>query len=176
MRILLDKRAMFEKYTSAFSATVFKSWWRRRKDPGGRIEQENSMKVAQVLIQELDIGGGDYRSRKSCWRLPAPATTTICRQPISPALPCARLKRRSGADGNEVPAPLFHSSAVCNSAVGWSFPCGRKSALWAPLLHEAKTACSAPSTARWRGRPASLSAQTRWAVRTAEGAADAVRN
>ncbi|CSP90077.1 sensor histidine kinase [Shigella sonnei] len=36
MRILLDKRAMFEKYTSAFSATA--------------------LKVAQVLYQELDIG------------------------------------------------------------------------------------------------------------------------
>ncbi|HFO7091952.1 TPA: two-component regulatory system sensor histidine kinase BtsS [Escherichia coli] len=56
MRILLDKRAMFEKYTSAFSATALKV----AASTEGILRQGfngvNSMKVAQVLYQELDIG------------------------------------------------------------------------------------------------------------------------
>ncbi|MEB5923976.1 sensor histidine kinase [Franconibacter daqui] len=56
MRILLDKRAMFEKYTTAFSATALKV----AASTEGILRQgfnvENSMKVAQVLYKELDIG------------------------------------------------------------------------------------------------------------------------
>jgi len=56
MRILLDKRAMFEKYTTAFSATALKV----ASATEGILRQwfnvENSMKVAQVIRQELEIG------------------------------------------------------------------------------------------------------------------------
>lgn len=56
MRILLDKRAMFEKYTSAFSATALKVAASTEGILRQGFNQENSMKVAQVLIGALDIG------------------------------------------------------------------------------------------------------------------------
>ncbi|MDV5357320.1 sensor histidine kinase [Enterobacter asburiae] len=56
MRILLDKRAMFEKYTSAFSATALKVAASTEGILRQGFNEENSMKVAQVLFQELDIG------------------------------------------------------------------------------------------------------------------------
>ena len=56
MRILLDKRAMFEKYTSAFSATALKVAASTEGILRRGFNVENSMKVAQVLLKELDIG------------------------------------------------------------------------------------------------------------------------
>lgn len=56
MRILLDQRAMFEKYTSAFSATALKVAASTEGILRRGFNEENSMKVAQVLHQELDIG------------------------------------------------------------------------------------------------------------------------
>lgn len=56
MRILLDKRAMFEKYTSAFSATALKVAASTEGILRQGFNEENSMRVAQVLYQELDIG------------------------------------------------------------------------------------------------------------------------
>lgn len=56
MRILLDKRAMFEKYTSAFSATALKVAASTEGILRQGFNEENSMKVAQVLYKELDIG------------------------------------------------------------------------------------------------------------------------
>ncbi|WP_297196126.1 sensor histidine kinase [uncultured Pluralibacter sp.] len=56
MRILLDKRAMFEKYTSAFSATALKVAASTEGILRQGFNEENSMKVAQVLIGALDIG------------------------------------------------------------------------------------------------------------------------
>ncbi|MGC6386053.1 LytS/YhcK type 5TM receptor domain-containing protein [Ewingella sp. S1.OA.A_B6] len=55
MRILLDKRAMFEKYTSAFSATALKVAASTEGILRQGFNEENSMKVAQVLHNELDI-------------------------------------------------------------------------------------------------------------------------
>ncbi len=54
--VQLDKRAMFEKYTSAFSATALKVAASTEGILRQGFNEENSMKVAQVLIQELDIG------------------------------------------------------------------------------------------------------------------------
>ena len=67
MRILLDKRAMFEKYTSAFSATAPE---KVAASTEGILRQgfneENSMKVAQVLYKEAGHRrGGDHRSRQA---------------------------------------------------------------------------------------------------------------
>lgn len=56
MRILLDKRAMFEKYTSAFSATALRVAASTEGILRQGFNEENSTKVAQVLFQELDIG------------------------------------------------------------------------------------------------------------------------
>lgn len=47
MRILLDKRAMFEKYTSAFSATALKVAASTEGILRQGFNEENSMKVAQ---------------------------------------------------------------------------------------------------------------------------------
>ncbi|ELY2641846.1 LytS/YhcK type 5TM receptor domain-containing protein [Cronobacter sakazakii] len=56
MRILLDKRAMFEKYTTAFSATALKVASATEGILRQGFNVENSMKVAQVIRQELEIG------------------------------------------------------------------------------------------------------------------------
>ncbi|MBK4716555.1 MULTISPECIES: sensor histidine kinase [Tenebrionibacter/Tenebrionicola group] len=56
MRILLDRRAMFEKYTSAFSATALKVAAATEGILRQGFNEVNSMKVAQVLHQALDIG------------------------------------------------------------------------------------------------------------------------
>ncbi|WP_114193335.1 sensor histidine kinase [Edaphovirga cremea] len=56
MRILLDRRAMFEKYTSAFSARALKIAVCTEGFLRQGFNQENSMRVAQVIYQELDIG------------------------------------------------------------------------------------------------------------------------
>jgi two-component system LytT family sensor kinase len=56
MRILLDRRAMFEKYTSAFSATALRVAAATEGILRQGFNQENSLKVAQVLHHELDIG------------------------------------------------------------------------------------------------------------------------
>lgn len=56
MRILLDRRAMFEKYTSAFSATALKIAASTEGLLREGFNQENSTKVANIIYQELDIG------------------------------------------------------------------------------------------------------------------------
>lgn len=56
MRILLDKRAMFEKYTSAFSAVALKVAASTEGILRQGFNEENSLKVAQVLYTELEIG------------------------------------------------------------------------------------------------------------------------
>lgn len=56
MQILLDRRAMFEKYTSAFSSKALKIAERTEGILRQGFDQENSMKVAKVIYQELGIG------------------------------------------------------------------------------------------------------------------------
>ncbi|ANE74554.1 sensor histidine kinase [Dickeya solani] len=56
MRILLDRRAMFEKYTSAFSARALKIAACTEGILHQGFNEENSMRVAQVVYQEMDIG------------------------------------------------------------------------------------------------------------------------
>mgnify|MGYP000898451895 FL=1 len=56
MRILLDKRAMFEKYTTAFSARALKVASATEGILRQGFNVENSMKVARVIRQELEIG------------------------------------------------------------------------------------------------------------------------
>ncbi len=55
MRILLDKRAMFEKYTSAFSATALKVA-ASTEDPASGVQRREQHEGGPVLIRELDIG------------------------------------------------------------------------------------------------------------------------
>lgn len=56
MRILLDRRAMFEKYTTAFSSRALKIAASTEGILRQGFNQENSMKVAQIIYQELEIG------------------------------------------------------------------------------------------------------------------------
>lgn len=56
MRILLDRRAMFEKYTSAFFARALKIAACTEGILRQGFNQENSRRVAQVIYQTLDIG------------------------------------------------------------------------------------------------------------------------
>ncbi|MBF3282568.1 sensor histidine kinase, partial [Leptospira borgpetersenii serovar Ballum] len=64
MRILLDKRAMFEKYTTAFSATALKVASATEGILRQGFNVENSMKVAQVFRQELEIGADAITERE----------------------------------------------------------------------------------------------------------------
>jgi len=56
MRILLDRLAMFEKYTSAFSAKALKIAVSTEGILLKGFNHKNSMKVAKIIYQELDIG------------------------------------------------------------------------------------------------------------------------
>jgi two-component system LytT family sensor kinase len=56
MRILLDRRAIFEKYTTAFSAKALKIAARSEGVLRQGFNQKNSMRVAQILYEELGVG------------------------------------------------------------------------------------------------------------------------
>ena len=106
MRILLDKRAMFEKYTSAFSATALKLAASTEGILRQGFNEENSMKVAQVLIQELDIGAVAITDREKLL-----AFTGIGEDHHLPGKPISSRYTQKTietgevvyADGNEVP-------------------------------------------------------------------------
>jgi two-component system LytT family sensor kinase len=106
MRILLDKRAMFEKYTSAFSATALKVAASTEGILRQGFNEENSMKVAQVLYKELDIGAVAITDRE---RLLAFTGTGddhhLPGKPISSAYTLRAIETGEVvyADGNEVP-------------------------------------------------------------------------
>ena len=88
MRILLDKRAMFEKYTSAFSVTAL------------------SMKVAQVLYKELDIGAVAITDREKLLAFTGTGDDHhLPGKPISSAYTLRAIETGEVvyADGNEVP-------------------------------------------------------------------------
>ncbi|WP_392561846.1 sensor histidine kinase [Orbus sturtevantii] len=64
MRILLDRRAMFEKYTSAFSSkalTIAASTEGLLRDG---FNQENSTKVAHIIYQALGVGAVSITDRE----------------------------------------------------------------------------------------------------------------
>ncbi|MBS6059915.1 MAG: sensor histidine kinase [Pantoea sp.] len=106
MRILLDKRAMLEKYSSAFSATALKVAASTEGILRQGFNQENSMKVAQVLYRELDIGAVAITDREQLL-----AFTGIGGDHHLPGRPISSVWTRRAieqgevvyADGNEVP-------------------------------------------------------------------------
>ncbi|HFZ8994140.1 TPA: LytS/YhcK type 5TM receptor domain-containing protein [Citrobacter freundii] len=106
MRILLDKRAMFEKYTSAFSATALKVAASTEGILRQGFNEVNSMKVAQVIYQELDISAVAITDREKL--LAFTGTGDDHHLPGKPISSGYTLKAiDSGevvyADGNEVP-------------------------------------------------------------------------
>jgi LytS/YehU family sensor histidine kinase len=56
MRILLDRRAIFEKYTTAFSAKALQIAARAEGQLRHGFDQQNSMRVARILYEELGVG------------------------------------------------------------------------------------------------------------------------
>lgn len=64
MRILLDRRAIFERYTSAFSAKALKIAASTEGLLRDGFNQSNSTKVAQIIYQELDIGAVSITDRE----------------------------------------------------------------------------------------------------------------
>ncbi|SUQ00628.1 autolysin sensor kinase [Yersinia ruckeri] len=56
MRILLDRRAIFEKYTTAFSAKALQIAARPEGLLRHGFDQQNSMRVARILYEELGVG------------------------------------------------------------------------------------------------------------------------
>ena len=106
MRILLDKRAMLEKYTSAFSATALKVAASTEGILRQGFNQENSMKVAQVLHQELDIGAVAITDHEKLLAFTGiGADHHLPGRPISSDYTWQAIERGEVvyADGNEVP-------------------------------------------------------------------------
>ncbi|MCX8574696.1 MULTISPECIES: sensor histidine kinase [unclassified Gilliamella] len=64
MRILLDRRAIFERYTSAFSAKALQIAVSTEGLLRDGFNQENSTKVAEIIYQELDIGAVSITDRE----------------------------------------------------------------------------------------------------------------
>ena len=106
MRILLDKRAMFEKYTSAFSATALKVAASTEGILRQGFNEENSMKVAQVLYHELDIGAVAITDREKLLAFTGTGDDHhLPGRPISSTYTLRAIETGEVvyADGNEVP-------------------------------------------------------------------------
>ena len=106
MRILLDKRAMFEKYTSAFSATALKVAASTEGILRQGFNEVNSMKVAQVLYQELDIGAVAITDREKLLAFTGIGDDHhLPGKPISSSYTLKAIETGEVvyADGNEVP-------------------------------------------------------------------------
>jgi two-component system LytT family sensor kinase len=106
MRILLDKRAMFEKYTSAFSATALKVAASTEGILRQGFNEENSMKVAQVLYKELDIGAVAITDREKLLAFTGTGDDHhLPGKPISSTYTLRAIETGEVvyADGNEIP-------------------------------------------------------------------------
>lgn len=106
MRILLDKRAMFEKYTSAFSAVALKVAASTEGILRMGFNEENSLKVVQVLYSELKTGAVAITDREKLLaftgigddhHLPGKKISSSC------TLRAIETGEVVYADGNEVP-------------------------------------------------------------------------
>ncbi len=106
MRILLDKRAMFEKYTTAFSAKALKVAASTEGILRQGFNEENSMKVALVLYKELDIGAVAITDREKLLAFTGTGDDHhLPGKPVSSSYTWRAIE--SGevvyADGNEIP-------------------------------------------------------------------------
>ncbi len=92
MRILLDRRAIFEKYTTAFSAKALQIAARAEGLLRHGFDQQNSMRVARILYEELGVGAVAITDRENYWPLSVAVPTTIrWAVLLPPAIPTARL-------------------------------------------------------------------------------------
>lgn len=106
MRMLLDRRAMFEKYSNAFSAKALRIAARSEGAMRAGFDEENSMKVARILQEELGVSAVSMTDRTKLLafigsgadhHLPGAAITS------EHTFAAIRDNRVVYADGNEVP-------------------------------------------------------------------------
>lgn len=151
MRILLDKRAMFEKYTSAFSATALKVAASTEGILRRGFNEVNSMKVARVLYEELDIGAVAITDRDKLLAFTGigddhhlPQTDFILLYPK--AIDTGEVVY---ADGNEVPYRCsLHPHCKLGSTLVIPLRGENQRVMGTIKLYEAKTAYLVRSTAR----------------------------
>lgn len=106
MRILLDRRAIFEKYTTAFSAKALQIAARAEGLLRHGFDQQNSMRVARILYEELGVGAVAITDRE---KLLAFIGTGSDHHIVGSAITSHHTHRAIGmdqvvyADGNAVP-------------------------------------------------------------------------
>lgn len=153
MRILLDKRAMFEKYTSAFSATALKVAASTEGILRQGFNEVNSMKVAQVLYQELDIGAVAITDREKLLAFTGIGDDHhLPGKPISSTYTLKAIETGEVvyADGNEVPYRCsLHPQCKLGSTLVIPLRGENQRVMGTIKLYEAKTVYSVQSTARW---------------------------
>ncbi|AXG44726.1 sensor histidine kinase [Photorhabdus laumondii subsp. laumondii] len=106
IRILLDRRAIFEKYTSAFSAQALKIAVYTEGILRKGFNENNSMRVAKVIYQQLEIGAVAITDREKLL-----AFIGIGSDHHLPGTPISSEQSRRAiennevvyADGNEIP-------------------------------------------------------------------------
>ncbi|MCA6220587.1 sensor histidine kinase [Photorhabdus antumapuensis] len=106
IRILLDRRAIFEKYTSAFSAQALKIAVYTEGILRKGFNENNSMQVAKVIYQQLEIGAVAITDREKLL-----AFIGIGSDHHLPGTPISSEQSRRAiennevvyADGNEIP-------------------------------------------------------------------------
>lgn len=97
IRILLDRRAIVEKYTTAFSAQALKIALCTDGILRKGFNTDNSMKVAKIIYQELEIGAVAITDREKILAFIGIGADHHC-----PGTPIASEQSRRAIDNNEV--------------------------------------------------------------------------
>ena len=97
IRILLDRRAIVEKYTSAFSAQALKIALCTEGILRKGFNADNSMKVAKIIYQELEIGAVAITDREKILAFIGLGADHHC-----PGTPIASDQSRQAIENNEV--------------------------------------------------------------------------
>ncbi len=97
IRILLDRRAIVEKYTTAFSAQALKIALTTEGILRKGFNADNSMKVAKIIYQELEIGAVAITDREKIL-----AFIGIGADHHRPGTPISSTQSRQAIDNNEV--------------------------------------------------------------------------
>ncbi|HDJ1440994.1 TPA: sensor histidine kinase [Serratia rubidaea] len=128
MQILRDRRAMFEKYTSAFSSKALKLAERTEGILRQGFDRENSMKAARVIYQELGIGAVAITDREKLL-----AFIGIGDDHHLPGTPISSAHTRCAIDNNEV---VYADGNALSYSCSISGSCKLGSTLVIPLRGE----------------------------------------
>ncbi len=152
MRILLDKRAMFENTLRLFCHCAESGGLDGRHFAPG-FNEVNSMKVAQVLYQELDIGAVAITDREKLLAFTGIGDDHhLPGKPISSTYTLKAIETGEVvyADGNEVPYRCsLHPQCKLGSTLVIPLRGENQRVMGTIKLYEAKTVYSVQSTARW---------------------------